>query len=264
MRYLSLLVVLALVGCDAGSAPLGEPVLQVIGGDGQTTSAPRDTLDAPVVAQLGRQRSGGITFRLVRDLHAQTSVVGIAGEQVCAVGITDNPLIPWNPCATTNADGMATFFFDPGTQAGIAMAEIRAVVDGQKVVTDTATAVVEPGPPVSVIWANPSRLPVDVVPGDTLDLSALKIDGGRDEHGNTTTVAAVVQTLSAATLWQPVAAGGQLCQPSDAREPDQQGWSTVVPAEAAGWPASAYEGYNACMFLWIDGTRTGGDAMRVR
>jgi hypothetical protein len=263
MRYVSLLVALALVGCEAGSAPLGDPVLRVVVGDGQTTSAPRDTLDAPVVAQLGRQRSGGITLHLVRELHAQTSVVGIAGEQVCAVGITDNPLTAWNPCATTNADGMATFFFDPGTKAGIAMAEIRAVVDGQKVVTDTATAVVEPGPPVAVIWANPSRLPVDVAPGDTLDLSALKVDGGRDEYGNTTTAEAVIQTLSAATLWLPANVTGQTCQPSDAREPDQQGWITVVPAEAADWPANSV-GQNACMFLWVDSTLTGGNEMRVR
>lgn len=176
-RLVALGVLILVAGCDGGvPTPLGDPVLNVVAGDGQTTEAPRDTLDQPVVAQLGRKPGGGITFRLVKDLHAQTQVIGIAGVQVCAVGITDNPLQPWNPCATTDASGLATFFFDPGTKAGVAMAEIRAVVDGQKVVTDTAVALVEPGPYVGGYTWQSNLLKDSVV---TIDAEMM-----RDAYGN--------------------------------------------------------------------------------
>jgi hypothetical protein len=179
MRYLSLLVVLALVGCDAGSAPLGEPVLQVVSGDGQSAPAAEQDTIQPVHARLGRLPAEGVAGRLglVRNLYAQTIVQGIAGEQVCSHGIGDVPLIAWNDCDITDTNGGATFFYEQGTVAAdSSCAEIRAVVDGQKTVTDVVCVRVDPGPYVGGYEYQSNLLKDSVV---TIDSSMV-----RDGYGN--------------------------------------------------------------------------------
>jgi hypothetical protein len=145
---LLLAALLILVGCDGAPSPLGEPVLQVVAGDGQSAPAAEQDTIQPVRARLGRLPANGIAgrLRLVRNLYAQTIVQGIAGEQVCSHGIGDVPLIAWNDCDITDTNGGATFFYEQGTVAAdSSCAEIRAVVDGQKVVTDVVCVRVEPG-----------------------------------------------------------------------------------------------------------------------
>jgi Tfp pilus assembly protein PilP len=179
MRYLSLLVVLALVGCDAGSAPLGEPVLQVVSGDGQSAPAAEQDTIQPVRARLGRLPAEGVAgrFGLVRNLYAQTIVQGIAGEQVCSHGIGDAPLIAWNQCDITDAAGGATFFYEPGTiAADSSCAEIRAVVDGAKVVTDVVCVRVDPGPYVGAYEYQTNLIQDSIA---TIDASLV-----RDGYGN--------------------------------------------------------------------------------
>lgn len=141
--------VLTLVGCGDGSGGIsyGAPQLRVLSGAGQQTNALRDSLGAPVGAQLYQaQQSPGLALRVVPRLHAQTSVRGIANQVVNAVGVGDNPLTAWNPSAQTDAEGIALFYFNPGTKAGESCAEIRAVVDGLPVVPDTVCVNVEAGP----------------------------------------------------------------------------------------------------------------------
>lgn len=249
MRALLAVAILALAGCDGGvSTPLGDPVLDVVAGNEQTTEAPRDTLNQPVVAQLARKPAGGITFRLVKDLYAQTPVQGIAGKQVCAVGITDNPLTAWNPCEITDANGLATFYFDPPTKAGTAMAEIRAVVDGQKVVTDTAVAVVEPGPLAA--W-NGNTL--NAAEGETVDLKVGAIRQARDEYHNPIDPADLTG-LTIRWVWQPYSQPWPDTVPEDAGT----GWSVTVPAGASTWGRACCSSEpDAVLVAWIDGVRNG-------
>lgn len=144
----ALIGLLLLAACENGPGQtLGDPQLRVLDGDGQShVAALVDSLDAPVRAQLYRTVEGGITFRLVTPLHAQTGVVGVPGETVCAVPVGERGLEPWNPCANTGVDGIALFWFEPGTKAGEYCAEVRAQVGGVRMVTDSVCAVVEPGP----------------------------------------------------------------------------------------------------------------------
>lgn len=150
MRYPALLSLLSLIACDSGtSLSWGDPQIQIVEGAGQTaTAAVADSLDKPVRAQLYQTASGGITFRVVPEAHAQATanLRGVSDHQVCAVPGGDVGLQPWNPCAKTNGEGLASFFFEPGTKAGEACAEIRAVIDDTKVVAETVCATVEPGP----------------------------------------------------------------------------------------------------------------------
>lgn len=185
-RQFSALFMLALLAaCDgAASEPSGPPALRVIAGDGQhATAALADSLISPVTARLYRTQGGGITLRLgdlvAKPLHAQTNVRGIPNAQVCAVGIGAVRLVPWNPCAISDSDGRATFWFEPGTTAGVAMAEIRAVVDGFPVVTDTVTAVIQAGPVAT--WTVAPTLSLST--GDSVTVSSL-VSNARDQHGN--------------------------------------------------------------------------------
>jgi hypothetical protein len=133
-------------GCSEIAQSLSEPELRVLDGDDQVHAAAAvDSLDAPVRAQLYQTVGGGITMRLVTPLYAQENVVGVRGEQVCAVPVGDLGLEPWNPCAITDTAGIARFWFEPGTKAGQSCAEIRAVVGTARMVTDSVCATVEPG-----------------------------------------------------------------------------------------------------------------------
>jgi hypothetical protein len=175
----ALAVLLILVGCDGTPIPLGEPVLQVVAGDGQSAPAAEQDTIQPVRARLGRLPAEGIAARLglVRLLYAQTIVQGIAGEQVCSTGIGDVPLQAWNPCDITDANGGAIFFYEQGTiAADSSCAEIRAVVDGAKVVTDVVCVRVEPGPYVGGYEYQSNLLKDSVV---TIESSMV-----RDGYGN--------------------------------------------------------------------------------
>lgn len=153
------LSLLALASCSdgGGGGPTNNGPAAIIvnpATDNQHTNALRDSLGAGVQARLVRIPSAGLASRigswLVTPAHAQTTVVGIAGETVCAVPIRDaagqGGLTPWNNCATTGQDGNAIFFFDPPTRAGRQCAEIRGVVNGLPVIPDSACADVEAGP----------------------------------------------------------------------------------------------------------------------
>jgi hypothetical protein len=69
----------------------------------------------------------------------------VVGAVVCVPA--DSPLKPFVQCTNTDAQGKATFFFEPPNTAGVAKAEIRGVVNELPAVFDTATATVLPGPP---------------------------------------------------------------------------------------------------------------------
>lgn len=146
-RLATLAVLVLFAACDSGPGiSWGDPELRITeGADQIAIAAEADSLEQPVVAQLFQTPDGGITFHLVTPAYAQTQVQGIPNQQVCAVPVGNLPLEPWNPCDITDPTGTALFYFEPGTKVGEACAEIRSVVDGEKVVTDTVCATVEPG-----------------------------------------------------------------------------------------------------------------------
>lgn len=151
---LALPLALLLVACGEDADPFNGPVQMAID---PTTNfqeaevAEEDSLDRPVEAVLwrGRGSDGVARIRLVTPAYAQTAVDGapVAGALVNAVGVGECPLQAWNPAAQTDEDGLARFWFEPGTRAGTCMAEIRYTDGVTRIVTDTAVAIVEPGPP---------------------------------------------------------------------------------------------------------------------
>jgi hypothetical protein len=149
MRAVTILSLALLAGCESGvgSGPLA---FGIVSGNNQTATAGSNRLTDPVVGKLVRTPDGGITFNLVRSAYAQTVVSGspVPGAVVCAVSISENGMVPWVPCTNTDSAGQATFFFTPGTRADTVRSEIRGTVSGEPAVFDTASAVVQPGPPV--------------------------------------------------------------------------------------------------------------------
>lgn len=138
----------------------------------------------------------------------------------------------------------------PGTRAGEYTVQAGRLVGTEIVIDAEWKLVVEPGPVASVQWAlNMHR---DYLAGDTIDISSA-ITGGHDAHGNAVALEDIVAGTPAGSAWAPIGeTSGGICRnyPST---PQQAGWASIVPTEAAGWPHIAYENYNACLWIWVDG-----------
>lgn len=229
LRYALAFALPALVACDAGQGiSYGPPELAVRSGDGQTAQAAElDSLDQPVTAQLYRSpETGGITFRIgPAPLYAQQSVRGVVGEVVCAAPIGPAGLEPWAACDETGADGMASFFFEPGTIAtDSACAEIRAVVDGAKTVTDVVCATVAPGP-LSTLVVSGGRV---IAAGDTFDIIEFFVRAS-DAHGNVIDSALARATTDSHIGWAWYD-GGACTTPKVPTAPSGTGWAVTVPS----------------------------------
>jgi len=170
MKQLVICAVLAVAACggsagDGVTAPpaAGPLKLGIVSGNDQVVNAGATQLTAPVVGRLVRLPNATIAFHiespaqraserlldlLVPRAFAQTVVTGspVPGAVVCAVSVdTLHKLTPFTPCTNTAADGTATFFFTPGTTAGVATAQIRGTLNNSPAVFDTAKATVLAG-----------------------------------------------------------------------------------------------------------------------
>lgn len=210
-RILALSLALYLAACDSGD-PFNGPAQVAIDPSTnyqEATVAESDSLSRTVDAVLWRGRdSRGISrIQLVTPAYAQTAVDGapVPGKLVNAVPVGDCHLVPWNPAAITDEDGKARFWFDPGVKAGLCTAEVRYTDGVVRIVTDTAYAIVAPGPyeggyaqmgniafdSVTVLPAdlihdrhgNPIPYRLEAAPGDTL----IRVIGGEvgTESGRT-------------------------------------------------------------------------------
>jgi len=239
---------LAVIGCgDSGGVHWGDPELRVLDGNDQVhVVAVDDSLDAPVTAQLYREpQSGGISLRIgPAPLHAQTPVQGVAGEQVCAVPIGDNGLEPWSPCDITGTDGTALFWFEPGTQAGESCAEIRASVNGQRVVTDMACATVYAGDPTLIHIHVDGRPPIAVSAGDTIDIREL-VWKSFDAFGNELSAGDLLAAPDSivTSAWFEIGSGPDYT-------PVTTGWEMVVP-DSDGYTIHEDGTYRLAIQVWL-------------
>lgn len=246
---LAVLVMVAFCGCsESGGVHWGEPELRVLSGNDQVhVVAEDDSLEAPVTAQLYREpRSGGITLRIgPAPLHAQTQVQGVAGEQVCAVPVGANGLAPWSPCDITGSDGKALFWFEPGTRAGESCAEIRATVNGQRVVTDMACATVYAGPPVMVRMHVDGQPPRAAAAGDTIDLRTL-IWHAEDAFGNELSPDDLLTAPDSIVTSAWFERGASVLDYS----PITTGWVAVVP-DSTGYRIHEDGSYQLSIQVWL-------------
>jgi hypothetical protein len=152
-RTLALLLACAACGGSATSTPEGPLKLGIVAGNNQVAQAGSTRLTDAVVGRLVRvSTASGPRFEFVKTAYAQTVVTGspVPGAVVCAASLTPGDMVPFVPCTNTDANGQATFFFTPGTKAGVAESEIRGTLAGQPAVFDTAQATVLAGSPVRV------------------------------------------------------------------------------------------------------------------
>ena len=136
-RTLAILTALTLVYCADPSGPDAPVAFGIVSGDGQVVTAGRDSLLDPVVGQAYEDEDGNVAFRLgAAPLHAQTAIgTGVPNVLTCAEPIGDTGLVPYIQCATTDADGLVRYWFEPGVIAtDSACAEVRAEVDDQPTV----------------------------------------------------------------------------------------------------------------------------------
>lgn len=276
LRRLAVLALAALLAAcgsdDGGVADPADLRLQIVSGDRQTAPVrpagvsstasaqgayladlPPNLLPEPLVARIvvdGASPSAsplGPSFAaLPSDLVVTFRVVQPQDQlgRDCGKSFIDS--------AKPDADGLVTTYWERGTIAGVeCRLEVRLVVDGVPRVDTAFTATFEPGPAVEVRWGG-SGLPDSVSAGDTLDLTDL-IDGGRDTYGNPTSVEQTTIDIVASTGWVPSAASGQVCRIGVPTSFPAEGWTVVVPEEAAAWPINNSHGYNACLHLFING-----------
>lgn len=260
-----LLVLAAAAACGGGSAAPQTPgplALGIVAGQNQITTAGSTQLSNPVVGQLVREPSGRVSFRWIQravdpllppKAYAQDGTVvngsPVPGAVVCAVSAdATHGLIPFTPCTNTDPEGKATFFFTPGTAAGVAKAEIRGTVDNQPAVFDTAKATVLPAA-ATVIYVkkqpNPAGGYLDYwtpAADSTLDLHHV-IFLVRDAYSNVVTGAEsdgsvpppdLADTVSWTPSWDTCVAG-QTCVPT----PKHTGW-IVTPPPGAGRSFNVY------------------------
>lgn len=184
-------------GTDAqGDGPLA---LGIVSGQNQSVVAGAAQLPQPVVGKLVRKSDGSIAFiqtsanraldLIVPRAFAQSGTVvtgsPVPGAVVCAVSADPmHKLEPFTPCTNTDANGQATFYFTPGTTAGVAKAEIRGSLNNQPAVFDTAKATVSAGAVVNLYQLfNPGLYTVPMTTGTPFDIHTL-ISGGVDKYNN--------------------------------------------------------------------------------
>lgn len=148
MRRLTIALMFLLTGslvyCDDPTGILGELGFGIISGQNQTVTAGSSELGEPVVGRLVEDGSGNVSFLIgPQPLLAQTVVKGIPGQVVCDKATTEPYLEPFSVCATTDANGFATFHYSAGTKAGEARHEIRCECPEGALVTDTVVATVK-------------------------------------------------------------------------------------------------------------------------
>lgn len=263
---LSLLMLALLVGAcgddDGGPrlATIDELRVVKVAGD-QTTQVPDGVPVATIYATAGAalQATPGEDWTpepLVARVEATVQSRGTGPSAVIPPGTLVHWQIPEVAgrlfAGTTATDDSAHVInrYAPGTKAGTYIAYAGRMIGSEIVVDAEWELVVLPGPVASVQWAlNMHR---DYLAGDTIDISSA-ITGGHDAHGNAVALEDIVAGTPAGSAWAPIGeTSGGICRnyPST---PQQAGWASIVPTEAAGWPHIAYENYNACLWIWVDG-----------
>lgn len=267
------LAALALGACrgdddDGGTDPevprLEQTRVKIVSGDGQVapvlsastasaglapiqTPAP-DVLPSPLIVTLVDVRTG----MQLASVPEGADTYWYVPQQGC--GTPFGGTVRVDP-----ATNQAVNYWRRGTKTGvICEMQVGRIVGGQPVIDTVFTAEFEPGPPVDIIWDMEYDLPGSASPGDTLDLT-LMVAGGWDAYHNTTTVEAVITTMTMETAWAQYTGGCSLGTEESHRA---TGWSVVVPAEVAEWPVSD-TGKNACLHLYVDGKLRSREPMLI-
>jgi hypothetical protein len=241
----------ALIAACGGSS--SEPVQflahGIVSGNNQVAVAGATTLSSAVVEQMVRNSTGTISLRRVPDTwrdrvldlavpraFAQGTVVNgspVVGAVVCAVSTDPKvQLVPFTPCTNTGVDGKATFFFTPGTAAGLAKAEIRGTVANTPAVFDTATATIKPGAPteIGLAWGGTGNQmnQIKIPTGGTIDLHKM-IRLVRDQYAN----------MIAPSSYTDVTGTSRLADTTSNYTPSYAvraaGTSAPTAADATGW-----------------------------
>jgi hypothetical protein len=180
------LLVTTLAACGGGSAaPIADGPLHagVVAGNNQVVqAAPQAPLPAPVVAQVIRLANGSVALRILdgvlpRRAYAQTAVVGVPNQVVCAR--TPDPkhaLTAEVLCANSDATGKAYFTFHADSLAGTDKAQVALSTATGTLVTDSVQATVVPGAasPTYRMQSNPLLTSPAVVPANAV----------QDQYGN--------------------------------------------------------------------------------
>lgn len=236
-KLVVLFVALAIAACGGSSTgtPDGPLKLGITSGNNQIANAGSAQLTDPVVGTLVRVSTAqGPRFEFVKTAYAQTVVTGspVAGAVVCAVSVTPNTMVPFVPCTNTDALGKATFFFAPGTLAGVQKAEIRGTLAGQPAVFDTAKATVLPGAATSM---NITVFRMTVAAGSTVDLHTIILNTA-DQYNNLIYDHFFPGQSTYVPRWT-VAAGIEVFP---GPPPDSTGWTATIPMSFAGKTATLY------------------------
>jgi hypothetical protein len=187
----------------------------IVAGQNQQVVAGATELEDPVAWALTRTKDGRIVLQRVIDpllpklAYAQGTVVRgspVPGAVVCA---TENGMKPFVPCTNTDANGMATFFYEVKTHAaGEYKSEIRGTLNSQPAVFDTARMTVVAGevdPNLSINWA-PIPSPAILVAESVADVFQNKIQfrivsDGRIAVGDTALASAGARTVTFAASY---------------------------------------------------------------
>lgn len=248
----SVLLTLSLVYCDDATGPELPVAFGVVSGDGQLVEAGRDSLLAPVVGQAYRDASGNVAFGLVSPLHAQTPIgTGVPNVLTCAEPVGENGLEPYITCRETDAQGFVSYWFEPGTEAGEACAEIRAEIDGVPQALATTCSTVEPGPVAAGQLTDGGGL--TVAPGESVDLTPYLTDL-RDAHGNAIDPADVQDQIGWAH-YSHDRFGNTIPRPES---PEHDTHIATVPADWCEGECDTFGESHYGVVAWVGDTYVGG------
>ena len=281
MRYASLALFLLVLtaACGSATAPVGAPTQLlahgIVAGNNQITTAGSPQLSGAIVEQLVKNSSGTITMRRVDDgpfqraldlvvprAWAQTVVTGspVVGAVVCAVSPDPaHSLTPFTPCTNTGTDGKATFYFTPGTGAGLAKSEIRGTVANLPTVFDTAKATIMPGEPADISMGFPPHGEQPTIPSGTIVDTHKLIGYVRDKYGNfiAPANAASVSANGLADTTTAFTPGLALRDGTDGpapTAPDSLGWKFLVTRNPTGHSVRDINGnYSSLVNLYVFG-----------
>ncbi len=258
------LLIAVLTYCSSSSAPKGPVQFGLLSGDHQTVRAGADSLLQPVIGQAYRQKNGSLAFRLLgpAPLAAQTQIgTGVANILTCSSPVGPAGMTAYVQCAQTDASGMVTYWYQPGTIAtDSACAEIRATPNGQPAVLATTCSTVEPGPVASWQLNIADVAGVILEPGDTVDISmhlgapALDLDAYHNRISPDDLAAYPDSAVAWAWFDYSSAACSSSWCPNKPSAPTGKGWVTVVPDPAALDYKLNYDGdYRLGLMVWIGG-----------